>query len=119
MKLRAPQHPVNSALTFPAAVPSRRVAHRGLPAAFFEARAARLKYRLILLWLDPSTSSGKREEVIEFADPAKLQALMVRIAVTPARPLLAFRVRAMIRPSWCDVGLDFVVWRANEAIRHV
>ena len=111
-------HPaVNASLVSPAVVPSRRAAHRGLPAAFFEATAERILYRLTLWWADSSTRSGVREEVVKFTNPRKLRDLLARIAATPDRELRRFSIRAMVRPRWYEVGGDFIAWRAAEAER--
>jgi len=117
MKLSEQPCPVNASLALPTVAPSRRAAHRGLPASLYEVGGARLTYRVILLWADVSARQGRREEVIEFASVLKLRDLLARIAATPHRTLLSFRIRAKARPVWCDVTPDFIAWRADEALR--
>lgn len=117
MTVSAHRAPVKAFAPTPQDTPSRRRAHAGLPAALFEARGDRLLYRIALMWRDPTARRGRREEVIEFADPRKLADLLRRIASNPDRPLLSFRIRAKARPIWCDVSPDMIAWRADEAER--
>ncbi len=106
--------------TFPATptgIPSRRAAHAGLSPALFAANGKRIRYRVHLLWADPATPSGRREEVVEFHDPRKLLDLARRINTTPDRPLLSAVIEAKPLPKWERVTVDFLTWRAAERDR--
>jgi hypothetical protein len=76
-----------------------------------------LSYRVRLLWADPSTRSGRREEIVAFADPRRALELLRRISETPERPLISVELEAFVRPKWTGVDVDYVRWRAAQRDR--
>lgn len=110
-------HLIASALSLPAGTPTRKDAHQGLSPALYAASGKRIRHRVCLMWRDPDTPSGRREEVIEFSRPDRLLDLLRRISTTPDRPLLSVRIQAKPIPKWEDVTTAFLVWRAAERNR--
>jgi hypothetical protein len=97
--------------------PPRRAAAAGLPPEF-SAAPSRMRYRVRLVWLDPSAPSGRREEIRAFTNPASVINLLERVRTNPDRPLASPPViEGSVKPKWIALSPEYMAWRGHQRQR--